>query len=420
MLTLIGLNHVSAPVEVREKLDFSKDDAKDALKKLYAPIEHLGGFIISTCNRVEVYAHLDSSETTSLKQFLCEKSGLDWNALEPYVYLKQDQEVVRHLYRVACSLDSMVIGEPQILGQVKDAYLNAFKAGTLDALLNKLLEKTFSTAKRIRFETKISEQAVSISFAAIQLSKRVFSTLRDKTVMILGAGEMAELCARHLQGEQPKTLYFANRSLDHALELARQYNGVGVDLEKGLKDLMSVDLLIVSTGATVPLVKKNQMIQVMKERGQTPMFIVDISVPRNVEPNVNDLDDVYVYNIDDLKNTVDENLETRKKEAQKAQHLIDEEVAQFSHHLKGLQVSEVLQKIQSKTESLKQAELERLKKKISDPHMLESVDRSMEALMQKLLHDPIAYLKLHSDLKNEKNKEKQLSVLEIFGLNDEK
>lgn len=391
-----GLNHQSAPLHIRERLDFSKQDKRKYLKRLTQCDSIHAGMVVSTCNRVEVYA--SGTYTDQLiqdtKKFLLDFHATPATEVDPFLYFKLNREAVRHLFRVAASLDSMVVGEPQILGQVKEAYFDASGLSCIDAFFDRLLQKTFSVAKRIRRETSISEHAISVSYVAVKLAGNIFSTLENKKVMILGAGEMAELTAKHLQNQKTGEIFFANRSFQHSAELAGEYRGIPIHLDDFEKYLLNVDILVVSTGAPHYLIKPAQIERVMKERKQAPIFIIDISVPRNVDPLVHELSEVYLYNIDDLKTVASLNQEARAKEAKKAEKIVEVEVERFYENISKLEASPIIQSLQSKYEKVREEEMSRLEKRLKNTSSpdLSLIHRTTSSLVRKILNDPILYL----------------------------
>ncbi|MCX5718865.1 MAG: glutamyl-tRNA reductase, partial [Nitrospirae bacterium] len=318
---VVGLNHKTADIEVREKVAFDGPKLGEGLLRLRGLPEIEEAMILSTCNRVELYANVKDpvQASESIKTFLSEFHDVNRELLDKSLYIYDDINAVRHIFRVASSLDSMVIGEPQILGQVKDAFEMALEKKTTGILLNRLMKKTISTAKKVRTETRIAENAVSISFAAVELAKKIFTNLSGKVSMLLGAGEMAELAARHLISNGVKEVIVVNRTYERACELARDFNGRPVKFDGFLQEMVRTDIVICSTGASRYVLMKDQMQKMMKERKQRPVFIIDISVPRNIDPEINALDNVYLYDIDDLQGIVDTNMFERKKEAEKAE-----------------------------------------------------------------------------------------------------
>jgi glutamyl-tRNA reductase len=373
-IVLIGLNHKTAPVEIREKFaDICVDGA--------APLEQLSRIgrvkevlFISTCNRMEILFTTSTLDQGigAVVSFLADVYGQTSAALKPYLYIHLDQEAVKHLFRVACSLDSMVVGESQILGQIKQTYRDATEARTSGVILNRLLHKAFSVAKRVRTETKIGSSAVSVSYAAVRLARKIFDDLRDKKAMLVGAGEMAELAAEHLRSHGVEQIVVANRTLDRALELARRLNGTTVSLEELGQELERVDIIISSTGSPHPVIKAREVRKRMRARRNRPLFFIDIAVPRDIEPEVNRIDNVYLYNIDDLQSIVEVNQAERLKEAVRAEHIIESEALQFEGWLRTLEVVPTIVSLRQKAEEVR---------------------RLTQSIVNKLLHDPILFLK---------------------------
>jgi len=394
---VVGLNHNTADIEVREKLAFNGSRLEEGLIKLKNLPEVEEALILSTCNRVELYANVKDTlkASESVRSFLSEFQDINRVILDKALYVHEGVNAVRHIFRVTSSLDSMVIGEPQILGQVKKAFEVALEKKTTGILLNRLMKKAISVAKRIRRETRIAENAVSISFAAVELAKKIFTDLSEKVFMLLGAGEMAELAARHLMGNGVKEVIVANRSYERACDLASEFNGRPVKLEDFLREMAHADIVICSTGASNYILLKDQMHRVMKERKQRPVFLIDISVPRNIDPKINELDNVYLYNIDDLQGIVDSNLFERQKEAQKAEKIIEDEIEPFLRWQSSLNSVPTIVALRGKAEVIKKEELERLLNRFPDMEekQKKAVEYMASAIINKLIHPPTIALK---------------------------
>ncbi len=396
-ILVIGLNHKTADVEVREKLAFNGEKLADGLLKFSSLPGIEEAIILSTCNRVELYSNVKDSEKAfaSVKSFLSEFHGLNSDALEKALYLHKGQDAVRHVFRVGSSLDSMVVGEPQILGQLKDAFEFALEKKTTGILLNRLMKKTISVAKRVRTETKIAENAVSISFAAVELARKIFTELKEKSFMLLGAGEMAELAAKHMMSFGVKRVVVANRTFERGCELARELNGTAVEFKDFLNEAVHTDIIVCSTGAPAYVLRKEEMQKVMRERKQKPVFIIDISVPRNIDPEINDLDNVYLYDVDDLQGVVDSNISERKKEAEKAEAIIAEEIESFQRWMSSLDSVPTVVALRNKAETIKKEELERIINRF--PELGEKERKAIEylaaAITNKLIHPPTAALR---------------------------
>lgn len=395
-LLIIGVNHKVAPVEVREKLAHNAgcENPVVAIKTIPGCRECC---FLGTCNRVEVICSTSETESTAraIRQHLFAGSGLSDEEIERYSYLHVNGEAVNHLFRVAASLDSMIVGEPQILGQLKKAYRAAAELKTVGPVLNKFINKSFSVAKRVRTETNIGSSAVSISFAAVQLAKKIFGTLADKRVMLVGAGEMAELAAEHLMSQGIAGVVVANRTLERAINLAQRFNGTAVTLEGLAAELENVDILISSTGATGLVLMKDDVKPIMRQRMNRPLFLIDIAVPRDLDPKLNDLDNVYLYDIDNLKDVVEVNKSERQKEADSASQIVDEETTKFQRWLDGMDITPTIVALRHKVDELRQAELERTLSQLKElsPKQLKAVEVLAASLTNKMLHHPIAFLK---------------------------
>ncbi|MBX6423687.1 glutamyl-tRNA reductase [Thermosulfurimonas sp. F29] len=396
-ILLVGLNHRTAPVEVRERFALDKKGGSP----LEILRENLPGanevFFLSTCNRVEFLLISEDPEGVleNLKAILSRETGLSREEFEPHLYVMRNMEAVRHLFRVASGLDSLVLGEPQILGQVKEAYREAAARRTTGPILNRLLHRTFSVAKRVRTETGIGSYAVSVSYAAVELAKKIFGSLKGKTALLVGAGEMAELAAQHLLGAGVERMLVANRTLARAVELAERFRGEAYSLEELTECLLATDIVISSTGAPGYVITRDMVKPLLRKRRLRPLFFIDIAVPRDVEPAVNDLENVYVFDIDDLKQVVEENLGRRRKEALRAERIIEEEVLKFERWWRELAVYPTIKALREKAEAIRRRELARTLPRLRDlsPEEREALEVMTEAIVQKLLHAPITYLK---------------------------
>ncbi|HEX2260846.1 MAG TPA: glutamyl-tRNA reductase, partial [Candidatus Binatia bacterium] len=338
-IIIVGMNHRSAPIEVRESVAFESSEVREALNRLRSNPSIQESVILSTCNRVEVVAAAWNGQSASeeIKAFLAEqKAQKSFDSLDDHVYTHHGPEAVRHLFRVAASLDSMVIGEPQILGQLKQHYNAAQEAGTVGTILHRLFHRSFSVAKRVRNETAIASRAVSVSSVAVELAKRIFDRLDDKTVMLIGAGKMGDLMARHLQRSGVKSLMVTNRTFDRAVELAGRIHGSPILFEDFPRYLTLADLVIGCTGSPEILIGAATVDKVLRERKQKAMFFIDIGERRNFDPAINEIDNVYLYNIDDLQGVAEENLLERSSEAEKAEGIVQEEVQHFTGWIQSL------------------------------------------------------------------------------------
>lgn len=404
-IIVVGLSHKSAPIEVREKLNFPEATVPEALRKLVSYEGIREGLILSTCNRVEIYASVQESDKgiERIKQFISDYHGLSRESLEQSLYVYPEAQGVRHTFRVASSLDSMVLGEAQILGQLKDAYDIALKTKTTHTILNKLIKKSISVAKRVRTETKLAEGAVSISTAAVELAKKIFGELTGKTVMLLGAGEMAELAAQHLLGNGVKNIMVANRTFERAEELAKEFKGDAIRFEHFPDALVMVDILICATGAPQYVVNREIVSRVLKERRNKPIFMIDISNPRNIDPEVDKVDNVYLYDIDDLQSKVDVNTGGRAKEAEKAEELITQEVETYLQWERALDAVPTIVDLREKVEDIRKRECEKTIatwNSVTEDQKL-AVEAMSQAIVNKLLHAPLVVLKQAASIPGE-------------------
>lgn len=416
---VVGLNHNTADVEVREKVAFNGSRLEEGLRRFRELPDVEEAVILSTCNRVELYANVkDSTKASeSIKAFLSDFHDINRSLLDKALYIYDDINAIKHIFRVASSLDSMVVGEPQILGQLKEAFEFALEKKTTGILLNRLMKKAISVAKKVRRDTRIAENAVSISFAAVELAKKIFTDLSEKVFMLLGAGEMAELAARHLMSNGVKEVIVANRSYNRACELAREFNGKPVKLDDFLREMAHSDIVICSTGAPQYILLKEQMQRVMKERKQRPVFLIDISVPRNIDPKINDLDNVYLYNIDDLQGIVDANMFERKKEAEKAEKIIEEEIEPFLKWLSSLDSVPTIVALREKAEEIKREEFEKLLNRFPDldEKQRKAIECMASAIINKLIHPPTAALK-----EDPEDKDLMIAIIKkLYGIDEE-
>ncbi len=394
-LAVVGLSHKTAPIEIREKLTFPAPVQAEALTLLTSGPEVAEAVIVSTCNRTEVYAVTATADggVDAVIDFLADFHDLDRHELVRYLYIITGEPVVRHLFRVVASLDSMVIGEAQILGQVKEAYEHGFNAGATDRGFNKLFRQSFEVGKRVRTETAIGESAVSISYAAVELAKKVFETLEGRTILILGAGKMSELTAKHLVSCGGERVLVANRTFARAEEMACRFRGTAVPFETLYDHIAEADIVISSTAATEYVVTKAGLAPVARTR-TGPLFLIDIAVPRDIDPGVNDLSGVFLYDIDDLSGVVESNLEERMAEARRAEGIIDEEIAIFFAWLESMEVVPTVAAIRAKAEVIRQMELDKAFKRLSlSEKDLKTVDALTCAIVNKMLHGPTARLK---------------------------
>lgn len=396
-IVLIGLNHKTAAVDVRECIALTEDEADTALRLLRGNPDIGECVLLSTCNRLEVIMAADDGPRAAdaVKRFLASFKNIPLDRFSPALYQYQGDDAVRHVFEVASSLDSMVVGEPQILGQMKAAYRSATIEKTSGPILNKLLHRTFFVAKKVRTETGIGDHAVSISYAAIELGKKIFGNLEGKRVLLIGAGEMAELAVEHLIRNRTGAIAVANRTFERAVALARRFSGQAVKFEEIAEVVREVDIVISSTGATNYILRKAQIRDLMRSRRNRSLFFIDIAVPRNIDPAINQVANAYVYDIDDLKGIVDENREDRQKEAVKARRIIDEAVIGFRKWYDTLAVVPTIVALREKAEILARRELD--KTLASLDHLSDAdkqaVSRMTHALINKILHDPTRFLR---------------------------
>ena len=399
-ILLMGLNHKTADVELRECLGFSADETDTALhafRNLPAVNEVV---LLSTCNRVEILltaSDADAAEAAA-KNYLAETKQLLVDDFEGALYVFRGDDAVRHVFRVAASLDSMVVGEPQILGQLKAAYRTATLRKVSGVILNRLLHKAFFVAKRVRSETGIGDRAVSISYAATELGRKIFGNLEGKEVLLIGAGEMAELAVEHLIRHRSGRIFVANRTFERGLELAERFRGTALRFEEVPDALQQVDIIISSTGSPDFILRHDQVKKVMRPRKMRPLFFIDIAVPRDIDPAINRIPNVYVYDIDDLKDVIDENIEDRQKEAVKAERIIDEAVVRFRHWHDSLNVVPTIVSLREKLHAIARAEIRKTAghslSHLNDADV-EALYRMADAMINKIMHDPTLMLKRH-------------------------
>lgn len=396
---IVGVNHRKAPVEVRERLTFSDGLLEKGLRELATlrPVDE--GVIVSTCNRVEVVVATKDGDSAieALTEFLASGERIAREQLSEHLSVYRGREAVRHLFRVAASLDSMVVGEPQILGQLKDSYSHAASAGSAGTVLHRCFHKSFSVAKRVRTETGVASKAVSVSAAAVELASKIFDRLEDKTALLLGAGTMSELAARHLLAHGVRSLVVANRTFDRAVELAREFHGTPVPFEDFPRYLQTADVVIGSTAADGYILTPARVQEVLRGRNYRPMFLIDLSVPRNFDPAINDIDNVYLYDIDDLGGVAHVNREERSREAEKAEAIVEAEVDAFWKWLRSLDAVPTIVALRDKMEAIRKGELEKTLPTLRDlsPREREALEAMTAAIVNKILHAPITHLKQH-------------------------
>jgi glutamyl-tRNA reductase len=396
-IVVIGLNYKTAPVEIRERLTFNPSDLGDAIKKLSTKKSILENIIVSTCNRTEIYAVVDQLHTGRyyVKEFLSEWFGIDQAEFSPYLFIYEEDGAVEHLFRVACGLNSMVLGETQILGQVRTSFIQAQEEGTTGTVFNQLFKQAITIAKRGHAETDIGANAVSVSYAAVELAKKIFGSLENKHVLILGAGKMGELAAQNLHGNGVKKVTVINRTYDKARVLASRFAGEAKTLDELQKTLVEADILISSTGSKGFVITKPLMEKVEKQRRGNPLFMVDIAVPRDLDPKIAELESVFLYDIDDLEGIVEANLQERKKAAEKIMLMIEKEIVDFKQWLGMLGVVPVISALRDKALAIQAETMVSLERKL--PHLsdrdMKVLNKHTKSIINQLLKDPILQAK---------------------------
>ncbi len=393
---LTGLSYKTAPVEVRERFAFGESALPQALEVLRGCPGVEEALILSTCNRVEVA--VNASAEASPEQILDAISahrGLDAAFLRPHLYTYEDREAVRHLFRVAASLDSMVLGEPQILGQLKAAYSAARQQGSVNGFLDAILTRAFFVAKRVRSETDIGRSAVSVSYAAIELARQIFGDLSSKNVLIVGAGKMSELAARHLHRAGSSRILVTNRTRARAEEMAALFEGAVVEYDAFHQRLHEMDIVITSSGAPDYVLRKEEMKQVLKRRQNRPIFLIDIAVPRNVDPAVDELENIYLYDIDDLGREVEQNRQARQREADQAEQIINEEIQRLFEKMRAREVAPLIVGLQQQLDELSRAEFDRVRSRLGalTPQQEEALQAYTRGLLNKFAHGPMTEIR---------------------------
>ncbi|MGH9528639.1 MAG: glutamyl-tRNA reductase [Terriglobales bacterium] len=391
---LIGVNHRTAPVEIRERLDIPETRLPDALKQL---VQHPGvdeGLILCTCNRVEVLAQTKNG-SADLRAFMRDYFRAEPSSYESHLYEFSEREAVRHLFRVTSSLDSMVVGEPQILGQVKEAYAAARAAGTVHSHLDSLLTRAFAVAKRVRSETSIGASAVSVASVAVELAKRIFGSLNGKHVYLVGAGKMSELAARHLLAHGAESIFVANRTHERAVILAEKFHGEAILFEQLYETCDRADIVITSTGAPHAIFRREHGEMFLSRRKNRPMFFIDIAVPRDVDPEMNKMDGIFVYDIDDLQQAASTHVADRKQEADRAEQIINFEVDRFHDRLQALTVVPTILSLQDQLECVRRAEIDRVRGRLGPltPEQELAIEALTRGIVNKIMHTPIRTLK---------------------------
>ena len=417
---VLGINHNTAPVLIREKVSFPGNQDGAITRFLTQAGGLLECIILSTCNRSEIIAVTQDPDSSAenLVRLVSEIHGLKQDQIRPYFYFKKGPEAVRHLFRVSSSLDSMVLGEPQILGQVKEAFRRDAAANTTGPLLNRLMHRAFFTAKRVRTETGVAVSAVSIAYVAVELAKKILGELEQRQALLVGAGEMAELTARYLANVVKKPIKIINRTFESACVLASQFEGSADSMEKLDDALVMADVVISSTGSCEPIIRFEQMKAVMRRRRHKPIFMIDIAIPRDIEPEANDLDGVYLYNIDDLQSVVDENVGERRLEAEKADGIVDQEVKKFINWTRSLEWAPTIVALKEKFEEIRTNEMSRMNGKLGSLNEAEkdAIEILTKAIINKIAHGPISFMK--QSIKTKKINQHVDFVQRVFGLDE--
>ncbi|HEX4064569.1 MAG TPA: glutamyl-tRNA reductase [Acidobacteriaceae bacterium] len=389
-----GLNHKTAPIELRERLAIGKDALPELTQALMGQPSVKEAMILSTCNRVELLVSHNGTDP-QLPQFLAQRFSVDRSMLEPHLYRYQDEEAVKHMFRVAASLDSMVVGEAQILGQVKQSWTVARELGAVKGPLDKLLQGAFSAAKRVRSETEIGSSSVSIASVAVDLARRIFGSLEGKRILVIGAGKMSELAARHMMQHGADSIRVANRTFDRAVRLAEQFLGEAIRFEELHARAHEADIIITSTGSSEQILSVEQAQEILRRRKNQPVFVIDIAVPRDVDPRVNRLEGMFLYDIDDLQSVASSNLVDRGREAERAEAIIAEETERFRRRIRTIDIAPAIVDVQGTAEELRQAELHRQRQLLQSltPEQAAAVESLSRGLMNKFLHLPLQAMK---------------------------
>lgn len=390
----LGLNHRTAPIEVRERVAFAPERLKDALREMLSLPQVREGAIVSTCNRTEVYAAVAGEGEGELLRWFPSVHGLSVEEVRPYLYLHEEGEAIRHLLRVSCGLDSLVLGEPQILGQIKTAYAQAGEARAVGPVLNRMFQHAFAVAKQVRTDTAIGASPISVAFAAVSLARQIFGDFGSKTALLIGAGETIELAARHLHGNGIGRMIVANRTFERAHALAEPFGGFAIALHELSDHLHEADMVITATASQLPILGKGAVESALKRRKRRPMFMVDIAVPRDIEPEVGELEDVYLYTVDDLEQVIDENRRSRQEAAQQAEEIIDAQVGHFLDWLRMQGSADIIRDLRAGAEQARDEVLERALGQLAQGQPAEEVLRHLaHALTNKLMHAPTVALR---------------------------
>ncbi len=417
-LILVGLNHRTAPVEVRERLSVPEPKLPDTTSALRSIEGVDGAVVVSTCNRVEaVVSTRDEDVIELLVDWLAARAGTHRAELEKHLYILRHGDVVKHLFRVSAGLDSMILGEPQIGGQVKKAFMTAQELGTLDSLLTQVYENTMRVAKKVRTDTGIGEHAVSVPYAAVELAKKIFGDLRGLHVLLLGAGDMGELTAEHLHQQAVKQVFVANRSHERAVELARRFEGSAVQFDRIDEHLGRCDIVIASTAAPHYVIEPDQVTRALDVRRNRNLFLIDLSVPRNINPAVSEIDGAYLYNVDDLQQVADANLGLRQQKAGDAEQIVLREVELFRKRLVAQDAVPTILELQQRLETIRAAELEKCLRKVGPmtPEQREAIEMFSTQMVNKILHYPILQLRDGAEEPQERESLRK-TIRKIFGL----
>jgi len=393
-LLAFGINHKTAPVAIRERVSFAPDRLADALRELVSQPRVQEAAILSTCNRTELYCNTEDDDIAPVVEWFRRYHELRAEEIEPYIYIHPQLEAVRHIMRVASGLDSLVLGEPQILGQMKDAYNTANEAGTVGTLLGRLFQHCFAVAKQVRTDTAIGESPVSVAFAAVSLARQIFSDLSETTALCIGAGETIELAARHLHEHGVARMIIANRTLERAHLLAGEFGAYAIPLDELPAHLEEADIVVASTASPLPILGKGSVERALKARKHRPMFMVDIAVPRDIEPEVAELDDVYLYTVDDLQEVIRENQESRREAAAQAEEIVNLQSAHFMGWLRSLKAVDLVRAYRSEAERLRDQELDKARRLLArgdDPEQV--LYLLARGLTNKLVHRPSVTLR---------------------------
>jgi glutamyl-tRNA reductase len=393
-IVLLGLNHKTAPIELRERLAVAPQLLEEATRSLVESPGVLEGMILSTCNRVEILAS-QQPDAPPLMSFLGDYFGIEPGELAPHIYEYRQENAVRHLYRVACSLDSMVIGEPQILGQVKSSYMAARAVGAVSGHLDKVLQRAFVVAKKVRTETQIGSSSVSIASVAVELARKIFGSLQEKKVLLVGAGKMSEQAARHLVAQGAGTVLVTNRTHQRAVDMAERFGGRAIAYHDLYASADQADIIITSTGSAQPIFRREHAQQFLQQRRGRPMFFIDIAVPRDVDPSVNKLDGIFLYDIDDLQSVAGSHLRERSREAELAESMILAEVDKYQRRLHSLNVGPEIAQLHQSAEQMRIGELRRVAGRLQglSPEQHAAVEALTRGLVNKFLHQPVQAMK---------------------------